>query len=491
MVYHGVKAHASLYMLSLIAAALAEMGDSEDKETIAQRRKRYQDRVYGFLSGRTDKDGVEKGGGVKLPFILQLVGQNDKAYDTEDYLGKMAHGMFLDSSTLIHPMASLDPATNTIGVMMQYGSDALADKFEVGTKKNYGRTLNPRGKRYTYYGKDAEGKTGLHKQNMLEAEVENILSGSASIHGLIPSVAQMAYRELSATKDFKKDYVNYMALAHQFGGSREARANMEAELNMRYFGNRYIPKSAQDFKNFLSEDRGRAWHKSEARAPKQSLPQSAPFDKTPKGVFQTDEAVFGNNSEKFKEHHVKFKYNPRGDGDSFELVSQSFVTPLTYESFRLAGVDTFEKGYKGSIGYDRYGVQSRETGIPKYTAEQLGKEASWHVDQLLHGKKVTIYSDGNRGLSDRLYSFAKVEVDGKDVDLGLYLASKGLAMLRPESESHIPKTIPSGRSREDYIKAFHEAEAYAADAQQYPQTPIQDQPFTDVRFGGGLGDGYY
>lgn len=28
------------------------------------------------------------------------------------------------------------------------------------------------------------------------------------------------------------------------------------------------------------------------------------------------------------------------------------------------------------------------------------------------------------------------------------------------------------------------AEAYAADAQQNPQTPIVDQPFTDVRFGG-------
>jgi len=32
------------------------------------------------------------------------------------------------------------------------------------------------------------------------------------------------------------------------------------------------------------------------------------------------------------------------------------------------------------------------------------------------------------------------------------------------------------------------AEAYSADAQQYPQTPIQDQPFTDARFSGGLGD---
>jgi hypothetical protein len=34
------------------------------------------------------------------------------------------------------------------------------------------------------------------------------------------------------------------------------------------------------------------------------------------------------------------------------------------------------------------------------------------------------------------------------------------------------------------------AEAYAADAQQYPQTPIQDNPFTDVRFGGGNGYGF-
>jgi len=43
-----------------------------------------------------------------------------------------------------------------------------------------------------------------------------------------------------------------------------------------------------------------------------------------------------------------------------------------------------------------------------------------------------------------------------------------------------------------YEQKFREAigEAYAADAQQYPQTPIQDQPFTDVRFGGGLGNGY-
>jgi hypothetical protein len=34
------------------------------------------------------------------------------------------------------------------------------------------------------------------------------------------------------------------------------------------------------------------------------------------------------------------------------------------------------------------------------------------------------------------------------------------------------------------------AEAYAADAQQYPQTPIQDQPFTDVRVGGFNGQGF-
>ena len=34
------------------------------------------------------------------------------------------------------------------------------------------------------------------------------------------------------------------------------------------------------------------------------------------------------------------------------------------------------------------------------------------------------------------------------------------------------------------------AKAFTADAQQYPQTPIQDQPFTDVRNGGGFSDGY-
>ena len=34
------------------------------------------------------------------------------------------------------------------------------------------------------------------------------------------------------------------------------------------------------------------------------------------------------------------------------------------------------------------------------------------------------------------------------------------------------------------------AEAYSADAQQYPQTPIQDSPFTDVRNGGFNGYGF-
>jgi hypothetical protein len=43
-----------------------------------------------------------------------------------------------------------------------------------------------------------------------------------------------------------------------------------------------------------------------------------------------------------------------------------------------------------------------------------------------------------------------------------------------------------------YEQKFREAqgEAFAADAQQHPQTPIQDQPFTDVRHGGSIGGGY-
>ena len=33
-------------------------------------------------------------------------------------------------------------------------------------------------------------------------------------------------------------------------------------------------------------------------------------------------------------------------------------------------------------------------------------------------------------------------------------------------------------------------EAFAADGMQHPQTPIQDNPFTDVRFGGGADNGF-
>ena len=43
-----------------------------------------------------------------------------------------------------------------------------------------------------------------------------------------------------------------------------------------------------------------------------------------------------------------------------------------------------------------------------------------------------------------------------------------------------------------YEEKFRAAigEAYAADAMQNPQTPIVDQPFTDVRFGGGMHGGF-
>lgn len=39
-----------------------------------------------------------------------------------------------------------------------------------------------------------------------------------------------------------------------------------------------------------------------------------------------------------------------------------------------------------------------------------------------------------------------------------------------------------------YLQAL--GEAYAADAMQSPQVAIQDNPFTDIRFGGGI-DGYF
>jgi len=68
---------------------------------------------------------------------------------------------------------------------------------------------------------------------------------------------------------------------------------------------------------------------------------------------------------------------------------------------------------------------------------------------------------GGKTTLGRMGAFAEVEIEGKKVDLGIYLASKGLALLDPESEFLIYETLPSGRSRADYVKAFREAEKYA------------------------------
>jgi hypothetical protein len=59
------------------------------------------------------------------------------------------------------------------------------------------------------------------------------------------------------------------------------------------------------------------------------------------------------------------------------------------------------------------------------------------------------------------------------------------------SEFALSVTDDVGKNQ-TYEAKFREAmgEAFAADAQQHPQIPIQDSPFTDVRYGGGIDNGF-
>ena len=476
--YNAIKIKSAMFLASSLGAVIAEAFDDEDKEKVSDRQKRYQKYLYSVLSG--DKPFYE--GGFGLWDQLAVVHKDDTQYDLADWAGKMIHGSILEGASLIHPALSLDPSTNTLAVGMQYGSDALAENTDWGKELSKemqygrvdggdgkGRTMNPRGRRFIDR-IQVDGKSVQQRKGLAHAVVDNAFSGAGAVHGLMPSLVDVYYRRLSATQDYQSDALQIEELTSHFLGTRERRANIKKDLNKRMFGKTYKPDSATP----LSGD-GVPWHKSGKRADAPAR-ITAPVDQTPEMVFDTESTVFGNGNGYHKE--VKsYKYNGLVDGDSGTYTS-SQTFPLSYTSYRIFGADTNEKVYKRNHqGRSHYKRHYEEHGLNEYASAMLGEEAAHHKDQLLHGKNITFYvKKGKRGsdLRGRTPAFAMIPVDGKNVDFGIYLASKGLAMMRRYPKGHekegqvrknifnnIPAVLPSGKSRSDYVKAFYEAEKYA------------------------------
>tara|TARA_B110000483_G_scaffold32172_1_gene39043 strand:- start:1825 stop:20529 length:18705 start_codon:yes stop_codon:yes gene_type:complete len=456
--YHAIKIKSASYIAPALVALVAELFDKDDEETVEERTQRYQDYLYSVLSG-------EKG---LIPDYFAVLNKNDRGYSFDDWLGKMVHGILLDGVTLLHPALSLDPVTNTLGVGMQYGSDSLADANEWGKEMSYeplygdkkkGRSMNPRGKRYTKWEK-IDGKWKMKRQHTGMAIASNFFAGSEAIHGLIPDLISIPVNMASATRDYQTDILNVDQIFGKLYNTRERNSNIEKEMNMRHFGTPYKPNNA----SMLNKDRGLPWFLSTKRpAPVGDLVR-APFEDTPQMVFDTKDTVFGDG-EGYHKEVVSYKYNDLGDGDSGSYTNQPNF-PLFYTTYRLYGTDTHEKAYK-KRGYTAIQHQKHyeETGVTREMGEYMGNVATWHIDQLLHGKKVTLYvKKGKRDLdlNGRTKTFAMIEVDGKQVDQSIYLASKGLIMWRKNRDNRdLPDILPSGQSLSSYIKAFRAAEAHA------------------------------
>jgi len=296
-------------------------------------------------------------------------------------------------------------------------------------------------------------------------------------------VARIALRPGTANRDYKTDWKNLAQYPLILGFEREARKSINQELNMRYTGRAWntpffdkvtrskvpgVPDKVKKGSISLNMEKNKfvPWHKSNMEPPK-PIQITAPIEGVPDIAVSSGDLVFKNSSGYFQEK-MSFKYNPHGDGDSFELTSsQNF--PLSYTSYRIPGADTFEKHYsRKDYTAEQEDKHYRETGLQGFLAKELGVEASYHIYKHLQGKNITMYWPrtgwkriGGKTNLGRMGAFAEVEIDGKKVDLGIYLASKGLAMLRKDSEFLIYDTLPSGRTKADYIRQFRKAEKYA------------------------------
>jgi len=189
------------------------------------------------------------------------------------------------------------------------------------------------------------------------------------------------------------------------------------------------------------------------------------FKDVPDFVSNSNNLVFGGGGN-YSKDDMLYKYNATADGDSFHLTKRTSLV-WDYTAYRIIGVDTFEKNYSNKYGEKAYDKAYQETGLSRDEMEKLGKEARWHVDQLFNQKRISLYRPkSGLKIGDRQGAFAQVEVNGKKMDLGIYLASRGLSMLRDGGAdgggtSHIPPILPSGMKKNDYIRAYREAEAFA------------------------------
>ena len=425
--------------------------------------------VAGLISIATQQVAYKAVGLVGWRFMAGLLlglddeeKEDNRIPDGEDFLKYLVFGSVMELLTVANPFLALDSVGGVMNATATFGLNDFMTKYGAGVpahgedgKVGSARVWSPQSKQYiSAHPKGSWGAFG-------DAVGEEMLGGTVGVHDTSYNLFNLLADQAYAKQNYKFDWrhrVNYMSAVgfapREFGSV--LRTGIKKDLG-------------------VDHGRGDVFHKYDSWENSTDVPepiwQKSDMKPLPDSLYELSNQMY-SDVHGYKRYKVDFKYNMRIDGDSFDLKTWFDG----YKSFRLYGIDTFEKKYsQKDYGKKELLKQHANSGLGKEEMLHLGKEATWHVAELLKGKQIEFYTEKDTGMvningkkmhsdnahNGRQYAFARIKTsDGKWMDLGIYLIAKGLAFYR-EGNGLPNKSLPNGMAPVTYRRHLDAAKAHA------------------------------
>jgi len=377
----------------------------------------------------------------------------------KDALMRAGFNAFGDSLGVVSPYAAMMPVKNTTMSIVDDVQRGVATKMDKGDQHmDGGRTFNPKGfvDDDLFDGVDSDGNAikanwGVKKLAVALNSIEGPLS-------YVEGISRLYKNLVYAPNDYPLEWTDAVTAVNVLaGGDRNLREgllrNQELKNGVRhkYSSGKVYSEDAFDSVPLRLQDKR---VERPSGYPDKNMP-----DELPKALASYQTAGGGEGYKVYKDLDVPYA-GAQNDGDSY----LAFTNPVNSKVLRLWGLDTPETKYSNSYGKGQLLKQLRMTNSTKNHLLTIGRHAKYFTDQLFHNGKVTIHSTGVKVKGGRReWAFTTVEYKGKKYDHGILLVMKGYAMIGNHVNENmgLPREMPDGRSRADYLNRLREAERYA------------------------------
>ena len=377
----------------------------------------------------------------------------------KDALMRAGFNAFGDSLGVVSPYAAMMPVKNTTMSIVDDVQRGVATKMDKGDQHmDGGRTFNPKGfvDDDLFDGVDSDGNAikanwGVKKLAVALNSIEGPLS-------YVEGISRLYKNLVYAPNDYPLEWTDAVTAVNVLaGGDRNLREgllrNQELKNGVRhkYSSGKVYSEDAFDSVPLRLQDKR---VERPSGYPDKNMP-----DELPKALAAYQTAGGGEGYKVYKDLDVPYA-GAQNDGDSY----LAFTNPVNSKVLRLWGLDTPETKYSNSYGKGQLLKQLRMTNSTKNHLLTIGRHAKYFTDQLFHNGKVTIHSTGVKVKGGRReWAFTTVEYKGKKYDHGILLVMKGYAMIGNHVNENmgLPREMPDGRSRADYLNRLREAERYA------------------------------